>query len=653
MCGISGLFLKHGDGGTVVDEVLAMNRRIAHRGPDGEGLAMISSSGVSPLFTNDTPTDHRHRDWKYSPKVSAEESDSSGVFGALAHRRLSILDLSAKGHQPMCNEEGRYWLTFNGEIYNYKGLRLELEQAGFVFHSRTDTEVVLKGFIHWRSALLQKLDGMFAFAIYDRETGKLFCARDRTGVKPFLYTDNRFYFAFASEEKAFFGLSGFSASVRAEAVFDFFVQGKFGHETQGFFSSIQELDAGHYLEYDVHKGHFSIQAYRLPEESQSLAHENPVEAFRELFFQSVQNHLQSDVEVGACLSGGLDSSSIVAAMRHFQGFEKRIPLFTAVFPGHSFDESEYAASVSEKFGGDSHFIYPEADGLARSLDDLIYSQDIPLWSTSTYAQHSVMAGVRKAGIKVVLDGQGGDELLGGYHHHYYSFWRELFFQGRWRSLIREFKHARFYLPLGPYVIRTFLQQDVLPRVSPILVAQLMRQYYRDMNWLNPAFVNEHRLRLDQMQAVSDLRRFLDAEIYGWRLKGYLKCEDRASMWHSVESRTPFADDRRLIGFSRSLGSEWKIRNGASKYILRKSMEGILPEKILERKDKIGYATPNKTWLKAILPQALDEIRHGGAEFFNLPQIEKDFSGVLKSENPHDTRIFKFVGFGVWRRIFSV
>jgi asparagine synthase (glutamine-hydrolysing) len=494
---------------------------------------------------------------------------------------------------------------------------------------------------------------MFAFAIYDRYTKKLFCARDQTGVKPFLFVDHARYFSFASEEKAFFGIRHFSSSVRAEAVFDFFVSGKFGHEPEGFFEGIRELGAGHILIYDAEKGVVNIREYRdvsMPVPEPVL---NTEESFRKLFFDAVEQHLQADVRVGACLSGGLDSSSIVAAISQIRGGRDQTPLFTASFPGEPFDETPFASEVAQKFGGDHHLIFPGPEGLAYELDDLIYSQDIPLWSTSTYAQHSVMRGVREAGIKVVLDGQGGDELLGGYHHHYYAYWRSLFLSGRLNRFFKEFRGTGSYLPAPSYLMRAFLQREIITKVPSGLLGFMMRSYHRDMRWLKPSFLSVFKERMQASEQFSDLPSMLDQDFFGWRLKGYLKCEDRAAMWHSVESRTPFADSPSLIKFCRSLDSGWKIRDGASKYILRHSMQGLVPSKVLDRRDKIGYATPNKAWIKAILPRAMEEIRYGGAEFFDFRQIERDFKESLTGENPHDTRIFKFISFGVWRRIFSV
>lgn len=651
MCGIAGFFSKGRAGIDAVPLVLGMSKKIAHRGPDGEGIMGINGSDVQALFTPDTPTDHRFRNWKYSPQTDIYSSPDSFFAAAMAHRRLSVLDLSAKGHQPMSDLNGRYWIVFNGEIYNYKLLRSGLVKQGYVFNSETDTEVVLASYIMNGSEMLKQLDGMFAFAIYDASEKRLFCARDQTGVKPFLYVNSPDYFSFGSEEKIFFALSTFNTSVRPEAVFDFFVLGKFGHEREGFFSGVMELDAGSFLVYDLNQEQLTITNFRDVSQPALGESKNVEEKFRSLFFDAVRVRLQADVRVGACLSGGLDSSSIAAGM--FDMLGSGIPFFTASFDGQSFDETVYAETVSKKFNGEHHLIKPDQNGLDKELDDLIYSQDIPLWSTSTFAQHAVMRGVRAAQIKVVLDGQGGDELLGGYHHHYYSHWRKLLSSGKFKLLLWELNGAARYLPLGSYLVRAFLRSELIDKLPVSIQTLFLKSYFREMRWLNPEFIKDFQHRLNMNEHFSDLQALLDSEIYGWRLKGYLKCEDRAAMWHSVESRTPFADSLQLIQFCRTLDYSWKIRNGSSKYLLRKSMQGFVPSEILNRTDKIGYATPNKAWIKAILPRALDEIRQGGSEFFDMKKIELDFKNSLSSENPHDTRIFKFISFGVWRRIFKV
>lgn len=630
-----------------------MSRKLSHRGPDGEGIISISHDSVHALFTGDTPDDHRGAPWAYSPSEDFSLQIGSRGFASLAHRRLSVLDLSSRGHQPMCDVNGRYWITFNGEIYNFRALRLQMQQAGIVFNSETDTEVILAAYIFWGESMLKRLDGMFAFAIYDVHQKRLFCARDQSGVKPFLFVDTPEYFSFASEEKAFFGISTFSSGVRREAVFDFFVLGKFGHEAEGFFSGIQELSAGGILIYDVDGARMQKLSFRDLSVPMPSVAAHPEENFRDLFFDVIQSRMNADVPVGACLSGGLDSSSIVAAMASRTTKGDSFPLFTASFPGHSFDESSFASEVAHKFNGVHHLFYPNPAGLSEDFDNLIYSQDIPLWSTSTYAQHSVMKGVRESGIKVVLDGQGGDELLGGYHHHYYAYWRGLFLSGDILKSLREIRRSGSYLPVFPYFIRSFLQRELLSRFPSSAQLSIMRLYYPEMRWLNKDFVNEYHSRLGFNEQYSDLQSHLDQDFFGWRLKGYLKCEDRAAMWHSVESRTPFSDSPDLIRFCRSLPVDWKIHDGASKFILRRSMQGYLPVSVLARRDKIGYATPNKAWIKAILPRAIDEIISGGKEFFDLAQVRKDLEASLSAENHHDNKIFKFISFGAWRRIFQL
>jgi asparagine synthase (glutamine-hydrolysing) len=662
MCGIGGIVRFNKQVKNIKADAILLNKLIAHRGPDGEGYLLKQQDKIITAFGKDTPAACIHNQLDYSAEINIEEvTDSCDMV--LLHRRLSIIDLNASGHQPMCIDEGNLWITFNGEIYNYIEIRKELKDKGCVFKSESDTEVVLFAYKVWGKKCVQKFNGMWAFVIYDKIKGILFGARDRFGVKPFYYYKDKDVFAFASEQKALVKMPFIQTGIRQEAVYDYFVKGEIEYETLSFFKHINELFPAHSFELHVNTGNFIIDRYYVLETNakfEAFKEENFVEAknkVNELLRNAIKLRLRADVSVGACLSGGIDSSAIVSLMDSINtesGVKEKIKLFTASFNDVSIDESPFAARVAEQTHSSFYRVFPQADELISDLENLIYCQDVPIWSTSTYAQYRVMQKAKETGVKVVLDGQGGDELFGGYHSYMYNYWAELLKQFKLTTLNREMNsflpwHLRY-----AFFAKQHLRFSTIRKLPAFAQYQINRNYFGDLYYLNPVFLNENKSRLHAVPVPKNLNKMLVQEFTDTRLKAYLKCEDRCSMWHGVESRTPFADDINLIEYAFKLPSSFKIKNGVNKHILRESMRGLVPDIILNRKDKMGFATPNSQWIKNIKEAVRPYFDDGLKDYFDMHKINRDFDQMFSNNlGPDDTRTFKFIAFAVWKKVYGL
>ena len=415
MCGISGIVARHPAPAAWTQ---GMNARMAHRGPDGSGL------------------------WA-SPDGRVQ----------LAHRRLSILDLSARGAQPMTDGGGRYRITFNGEIYNYLELRAELRQLGHVFHSDTDTEVLLEAYRAWGEACLDRLNGMFAFALYDSVDQRLFCARDRYGEKPFLFVARPDFFAFASEYKALLALPGVAPDYDEFRLLRGLHNASTGLDAdrQTVFHAIQQLLPGEALTLDARTLDLRIGRYWDVQPNADAARLSEADAFarfRELLTDAVRIRMRSDVPVGSCLSGGLDSSAIVSLVRKVIHPDGAYHTFTGRFPGTAADEWRYAEPVIAETGVVSHIVEPTSAGFAAELGEFLWYNELPVGSSSQYAQYCVFRLAKEHGITVLLDGQGADELLGGYEQYFQFYVAALAESGDQNRLAKELPQIRERYPLS-------------------------------------------------------------------------------------------------------------------------------------------------------------------------------------------------------------
>jgi asparagine synthase (glutamine-hydrolysing) len=571
MCGLAGII----DFGRQVDpaHAVAMARVLGHRGPDDEGS--YSEPGV-----------------------------------ALAHRRLAIIDLSRDGRQPMSDETGRYKLVFNGEIYNYLELRAVLEKLGRTFQTRTDTEVVLTAFSEWGGECVQRFNGMWAFAVWDSKTRSLFCSRDRFGEKPFYYRSQGGRFVFASELKAFRALPGLSLSPNLTMVRDYLEQTFLDHTGETFFTGIHQLPAAHSLV--VSQDGMRLERYWRLQPSDVPAGD-PAESLRELFLDSVRLRLRSDVPIGTCLSGGLDSSAIACGVDHLLRTETdharqigdRQNTFTAYFEQAGLDERPYASAVVDQIGAVGHWVSFSSEDLLENLHAIVESQDEPFRSTSMIAQWYVMRAAREAGMKVMLDGQGGDELFAGYDGYFGYFFANLLRRARLRELAGELAAHR-------NVRRASSAATAGALVRPFVPARLSRRVRARLtggaSLAHPELRRTAKTPSPSGNTFSDpLRRQLQLVVLT-RLPELLHYEDRNSMAHSLEARVPFLDHR-LAEFAFSLEAHHLIHRGVTKIVVRRGLGDLLPAIVRERVDKLGFGTPETEWLRDGLGELAADVFH--------------------------------------------
>jgi asparagine synthase (glutamine-hydrolysing) len=636
MCGIAGIILKQKVNFNLNQKIVAMTDALSHRGPDGEGFILAGDQTITPHF-NTLKQNYNRADINYIPKTSVQHSDLNS-FLAFGHRRLSIIDLSETGHQPMCNANGKTWITFNGEIYNYLEIKADLKKNGHSFISESDTEVVLAAYKEWGFNCVEKFNGMWSFCIYDSEKQLCFASRDRLGVKPFYYINNNNLLAFSSEQKAFIKAELIAAKINNNALHNYLINGLLETNSTNFFEGINELMPGNNLVFNLKTQELKITTYyNLTEHitltNDRLSEKELIDKIAYTFENSVKLRLRSDVEVGTCLSGGIDSSALAVTISEIT--KQPLYCFTSIFKNQSINEEHFADSVANKIKAKHFKVEPTLEGFLEEIDSLIYSQDVPIWDTSTYAQYKVMELAKKNNIKVVLDGQGADELFGGYHHHFLAKWNNLFSQGHFMSGLNEILASKKTIsnPLQFFIKEKIKQKKYFNKKH-------FEQFFK------PEFLKSSEIKNPSVY-FNSVNEQLVEDIYQTRLKSFLKCEDRCGMWHSVESRTPFADDIELINLLFSFNGNKKIKNGVSKYLLREVVKNKLPEEIYKRYDKKGFETPMQQWMQKLRPQLLSEIKAANFDFVNQNELEK----TDPTNSFQNKLLFKLFVLSRWQKLF--
>lgn len=629
MCGISGVYCYE-NALDKAENLIKMHSALWHRGPDDDGF-LFYRRDANRLIVDEIP-----------PADEAFEI-------ALAHRRLSIIDLSSAGHQPMRNEDGSLWLVYNGEIFNYIELRAELIALGHTFASQTDSEVILHAYEQWGKECLNRFNGMWAFALLDVRDNSLFCARDRFGIKPFYYAESGDRFYFASELKALLAVPSISTELSDRKVYRYLMWGVVDDDEQTLINSIKRIRPGYSLLVS-NSGIREQRYYELKTKVYPVAHsekENE-EKFRELFDSAVQLRLRSDVPIGTCLSGGLDSSLILATIRKLLGPQQELSTFSAIFEGEAVDESKYARIMIEAVAARPHFTTPTGADLLRDLDDLIYCQDEPFWSTSAYNHWRVMKLAREAGVKVLLDGQGGDELLAGYDYYYWEFFLHLFKQKKLTTLRQEMAAARRIQGFS-------LGRQISHALSRTLPSSWRTLLQRHLNFTEKAVIDQRFFKDKSIQKeYADIchdqvlnRNFHD---FFYSLPYLLRLEDRNSMAFSIESRVPFLDYR-LVEFLLTVPAEQKIKNGRTKYLLRKSFANRLPSAILDRTDKIGFFTPEQKWLRNELAEPLNDTfqsqRFRERGFYDYPKLLAYVKNFQRGEANNSHILWRWFNLEKW------
>jgi asparagine synthase (glutamine-hydrolysing) len=575
MCGIAGI-ISEAPRGNLHDLSRAMAQTLAHRGPDGEGF------------------------W----------DDGHSVY--LAHRRLSIIDPTPASDQPL--KYGPYVLVFNGEIYNYRELKAELQQSGYRFISQGDGEVIPAAFDKWGIDCLHRFDGMFALALYDTVNKKLWLARDRFGEKP-LYFHARYaalgkleYLMFGSEMKALWA-AGAPREPNPMMMINYlslgFVQNPI-IKTDTFFKEILNLPPGYFLEVDTDKFRFSMRRWYEP--FKLIGHLNPdeakdeqavIEQLHDLLLKSVRTRLRSDVPVGTSLSGGLDSSSIVAAIdaikKHGGDSEAWCNVcFSAIFPGFEKDEQIWGQKVAGQFGIRRYEVKPTEHDLLQHWQDLVYHQEEPLQSSSVMAQYMVYREAKEEAVSVLLDGQGADEILAGYGKYSHWYLQQLLREDR-SAMQAEKQLLQANGMLGKWGMFNYLSAWLPHQTAGMLKAKAVRQqknfpfvpdYYE-------SYKDQNTLFKPEVRTLEDILYF---NTFNFGLEELLRYADRNSMAHGREVRLPFLQHE-LVHYIFSLPACFKIRQGFGKWILRKAMERYLPEDLVWRKGKVGFEPPQQQWMQ--------------------------------------------------------
>lgn len=559
-----------------------MTDALAHRGPDGEGQ-----------WSNNKNTVH------------------------LGHRRLAIIDLSNNAAQPM-GFAGRYQIVHNGEIYNHPEIRSFLQNKGYRFTSQSDTEVILAAYDYWKEKCLQQFDGMFTFAIWDEKEEKLFAARDRFGEKPFYYYEDAENFIFASEMKALWKI-GVEKRTDDKILLNYLTLGHVQNcidKEQTFFEDIYSLPPAHYLTYSPSANQLSkiTRYWSINKEIKiDIAADDAIEKFTELFTGSVKRRLRSDVSLGTCLSGGLDSSTIASTISQLQKSKKReekndtLQTFSAVFPGFEHDESSFIQTVTGACKLINHQTQPTAYDLVRDFEKLCYHQEEPFQSSGIYAQFKVFELAKQHHVKVLLDGQGADETLAGYPRYIHWYLQEVLSRHKLGST--QIERKAFRNNNQPFrwdiknIVAAFMPSHAAMHLEKLEYRKTISHPDISANFLQLCKGRDWEgIHKPIVTKLNDILHFNVAEM---GLEELLRFADRNSMAHGREVRLPFLNHE-LAEFVFSLPSQLKMHDGWTKFLLRKAMDKKLPGEIVWRKEKVGFETPQKAWMQE--PVLLDYIQ---------------------------------------------
>lgn len=674
MCGVAAL-ISLNQSSNCLHYISSMTSVINHRGPDDEGFVLFAKNNHSPegqLYTarifsgNSTSPKLRDISLNYIPNEQYINQKIPDSIVSLGHRRLSIIDLSPYGHQPMCDSTSRYWIVFNGEIYNYREIREELEVLGHRFVSDTDTEVVLNAYKQWGRDCLSRFNGMWAFVIFDTENGILFASRDRFGIKPFYYWYSpKEFLAFASEIKEFTVLPGWEAKLNGPRAYDYLVSeaGITNHTSETLFRNVYQLRGGEAFEVQINSISTELPIYRwydLRISNLDITFEEAKKEFLKLFQESIRLRLYSDVPMGSCLSGGLDSSTIVCIVNNILKEEKMEEIqktFSACSDIEKFDERHFIDEVIKSRKIEAKYVYPSPDQLVDNLDSLVWHQDEPFASTSVFAQWLVFRLASENGVEVMLDGQGSDEQLCGYHRFFGCRYAYLFKSLNFSALASEINKVKelhgvsftqSLTMLGFYLTPPFFRQKFKNLFVKGGVPPSMLHFEKLGGSVN--YIKQFKLPSGDVIQKNSYEQLIYTV-----LPQLLHWVDRNSMAHSLESRVPFLDFR-FVEFNLGLSPDLKIADGYTKLILREAMSDILPEKIRIRIDKIGFATAEEYWMKGessnMFRRLLMEAVESSKEIFTEEALKK-FDRIVEGKEDLSSFAWRIVCFGKWMKIFNV
>ena len=647
------------DGGPIdIGVLVRMTGRLRHRGPDDEGYLVGRFPTGEAVAAAGAETVRPLRMTLPAIEDGALAQGSSLGFG---HRRLSIIDCTPGGHQPMVWRDGALCVVYNGEIYNHIELRAELERKGHVFRTRSDTEVLLAAYAEWGAECLQRFNGMWAFCLWDRRHGQLFCARDRFGVKPFYFRRDGALFAFASEIKALLALRATPPAVNAAVAYDYLQSNLVEHTPETMLVGIEQLPAGHHLIIDgdgaVRISRYYILACATDRAATDDAHVARLSGeYRDLLTDAVRLRLRTDVPLGSCLSGGLDSSSIVCALSEIlraNGAEMPQRTFTAAYDDPSVDERRFAAVVAAAARVHADYVFPSAGELWDELTALTWHQDEPFGSTSIYAQWCVMRAARRGGVTVMLDGQGADELLAGYVVYYPIFLKELLRRGRLGAFRNEVRAAGIWSQRPPWRL---IARSLAAFYEPLL--RRLPQPARGSHLLAGDFAGAYRQRHPQWQTVrstTDLQQRLWADTTQFNLPQLLRYEDRNSMAFAIETRLPFLDYR-LVEWCFRQPPSVKLHHGWTKYVARRGIVGLCPDSIVWRRDKLGFVTPEARWMgggEEIVRLLSDPTTFRARRFLDPVKLRAQVLPGGRLTARWRGELWRALNFELWMRVFGL
>ena len=668
MCGIAGFIAKQGN--LLPNSLIAdMTSLINHRGPDDEGFLLVSANrNLVAAGAGNTPPEvwQSHTDYHPVSDIrSLFDKQSSLAFG---HKRLSILDLSSTGHQPMSFSGGRYWIVFNGEIYNYQEIKGKLEEVGYHFKTKTDTEIILAAYSEWGESSLDRFVGMWAFAIFDRDKEELFLARDRYGIKPLYYyfsPGGDFYFG--SEIKQFTAISGWQSIINPRRAYDQLVYSFTDHTDETMFDRVFQLPAGtcfksslmtikpdnsgrirfnkwYFVKSDPFKGSFF--------EASGI--------FRMLFDRAVKEHLHADVPVGTALSGGLDSSSIVCEVNRIlkvNGTEELQKTFSSCSTDDRYSEKKWMDIVINHTNVEAYFVFPSLEEAIKLTPAILWQHDEPYQSQSAFLAFVLFQLAHQNGVKVLLNGQGADEYLGGYGQFTLARYSNMVKDLRFSSLLADIKN---HSTSGTVTLQKLLL-GITNHLLPLNVQRGIAAFTSSSDHIK-CLIDTKRLNIKPLhpfttipvryKSVPEISEHLT---FYSTLPKYLHWEDRNSMAHSVEARVPFLDHR-LVEFAYNLPDDYLERDGVSKRVMRQAMDGLLPEKIKNRRDKMGFTTPEELWVRRDNPGYFRKCISEAISVTNgivKPEALKYFDDVVAGKLPFDYTYWRIILFSKWIQRFEV
>ena len=625
MCGIIGIYAKESDLRNVSKLEIALEK-LRHRGPNSQSLEVT-------------------------------EIDNATIV--LGHARLSVIDLTSEAGQPMTTLDGRYSIVFNGEIYNHLELRGLLKNAGYLFKTHSDTEVLLAAWAKWGEACLDRLIGMFAFTILDHKIKTLTFIRDCFGIKPLFICKKESYLYFASELQALIALRGCGARINMQRSYDYLAHGDYDSNEETFVDGVTQLPPGCIQVLNIVTGSLSLPRHWWKPsavQSSTLTFKQASTRLRELFLENIRLHLRSDVPLGAALSGGIDSSAVVCAIRYL---EPNLPIntFSYIANNPALSEERWVDLVNQRVGAKAHKVTTESHDLLDDLDDMIVSQGEPFASTSIYAQYRVFQLAKKNGVTVTLDGQGADELLGGYSGYPGKRIRSLLAEGNFNGASKFLGSwsqwpGRSMAHAVKLTGAEFLTGSLYQHARDLFSGTNTKEWIKD-NVLTDGGVNLIRSQQAILSAPKNrslMCALIDASTKNG-LPALLRHADRNSMRFSIESRVPFLT-KNLAEFVFALPEEYLVSNkGETKSLFRASMRGIVPDEILDRRDKVGFTTPEFEWLKDF--RQLDPawlIDEPELSFMRHDIIREKINQVLLGNAPYSSQVWRWINYYRWYQL---